>query len=729
MNIIKSGKAVVSLVLLVFLASCGIWQDFTTYFNTYYNAKTIFDETEELIEDQRVNRFEFKQVKLPGNIESNLTSVIEKCSRILQFDAESSYFDDALFIIGKSFYMQGDFSKAKRKFGELVIVEESDLVLKAKMWLAFCDLQLRSFDEGLNLLNTVREEAITAGNQEIIEETYIKEIAFLIYRENFILAVEECKQLIDATPSDGLKAEVYYQLGILYTELEDEKNASDAFAKVSEFSPEYEIEFNSRFENAKLLRSLDRKDEALAVLEELRDEDKNSDNFDKIDYEIGMIFYEQDKLDDALDKFRDVDTTYKNTDAAGKSSFIMGQIWENYYHNYDSAKYFYDRSLTTQMEPELKEEAKKKKELFNKYDSFNRDIKRYEQQLLYVEQPEIYVADSLAYEDYLNRDTTEFAVEEYDDEGNLIVEEVPQKPFKPSLSPDSLHTILAKNKFDLGNLFLTELNQPDSAYIQYKEIERVHDEGDSPAKLRFAMGTYYETIGNQPKADSLYNEVYTNYRFDAVANEAARKLGKELIAEEKDPSEILYLHAEDLIEGEEYNPAIDSLYKIYNEHPSSHLAARSLYTIGYLLENNIGDKDSAASVYDTLYTKYRQTDYGRAVTSKLNFYKSEQKRIADSIKAVEKQIADSLAAIEAEQLRIADSIAAANKPIVDSLSIGETGQVDSLLGLSTANDSTVVGTDVIKDSTDTSENTETDTLKNLDPRDPRVKRPRPQNIP
>lgn len=728
-NIIKSGKTILSVFALLLLVSCGVWQDFTTYFNTYFNAKSIFDETEELIVEQRVNRFEFKRTKPAGGAEKNLTKVIEKCSKILQFDAESSYFDDALFIIGKSFYYQGDYSKAKRKFGELVLVEETDLTLDAKLWLGYSELQLRNFDEGLNLLRLVREEAIREEKQEIIEDSYIEEIAFLIYRENYILAVEECKLLLKATPKEELKAEVYYEMGVLYSLLKDDKNAAESFAKVSEFSPEYEIEFNSRFENARLLRNLKRDDEALALLEELREEDKNSDNFDKIDYEIGMIYYDQDKIEDALDKFRDVDTTYKNTAAAGKSSYTMGEIWEIYYHNYDSAKFFYEKSISSQMEPELKESAKKKKELFNKYETFNKDILRYSQQLTYAENPEIYQEDSLAYEAYLNRDTTEFQIEQYDDEGKLIVEAVPEKPFKPTLEADSLHSIVAKNKFDLGNLFLTELNNPDSAYIQYKEIEEDHNSGNFPAKLKFAMGTYFSTIGDSLTADSLYNEVYTNYRFDEVANEAAKKLGRELIAKEKDPSEILYSKAENLITEESYNPAIDTLYKIYHNYPSSYLAPRSLYTIGYLLENNLGKKDSAASVYDTLYSKFRSTDYGRAINSKLSFYKQERKRVADSIRAAEKKIADSLAAIQAEQLRVADSIAAANQPLPDSLS-GETSLPDSLLNNSSGADSTAIKSEItVPDSAEVQKREEPDSTKVPDPNDPTVKRPLPLRYP
>ena len=86
----------------------------------------------------------------------DLTKVIEKCSKILQYDRESSYFDDALFITGKAFYYQAEYARAQRKFLELAGVPETEYALENKLWLAKTYLQLRSFDEGLKLLEEVK---------------------------------------------------------------------------------------------------------------------------------------------------------------------------------------------------------------------------------------------------------------------------------------------------------------------------------------------------------------------------------------------------------------------------------------------------------------------------------------------------------------------------------------------------------------------------------------------
>lgn len=693
----KSKKIFFVILSAVVLSSCGVWEDFTTYFNTYFNARNLFDQARENISAQRKDIFEFKRIKPTGANEKDLTSVIEKCSKILQFNAESAYFDDALLMIGQSFYYQTDYSKAKRKFVELLNVEETDLLLECRLWLGMSELQLRNFEDGIAILDDVRDSARVYEEEDILEQTYIEKVAFYIYREEYQNALTELDSLTNIASDETLIAKAYYQAGILYIETGDDENAAASFAKVPEYSPEYEIEFNSRFENARLLRKLEKDDESLALLEELRDEDKNIDYFGKIDYEIGMIYYDRDELDKAMDKFRDVDTTYRNTEAAGKSNLELGKIWENIYSNFDSAQFYYENAIASQIEPELKEFARDKKSVFDKYYKLKSDIKRHETGLLYAIDTSAFIADSIAYEEYLNRDTTEFVIEQYDDQGNLIEEKAPELPVKSFFSEDSLRTLISDIKFELGNLFLSELEKPDSAYNTYMSIDRSHTTDNFNAQLYFAIGTYYETIEDPVKADSMYSIVYNNYRFSEVANEAARKLGLELIAKEKDPSELLYQKAEGLIEEEQYNTAIDSLYTLYNKYPDSYLAARSLYTIGYLLENNIGNKDSAAVIYDSLYTHYKSTDYGRAVSPKLTFYKQEQKRVTDSVKAAEKAIADSLAAIEAENTRIADSIATANGTVIDSAS-------------TTVQDSLMNTPEIISDSTSVNETEQPDSL-------------------
>ena len=54
--------ALLSIILLSSLfTGCGVWRNFTSYFNTFYNIKTLFDQTEEAYLKQRTDIFKFRE--------------------------------------------------------------------------------------------------------------------------------------------------------------------------------------------------------------------------------------------------------------------------------------------------------------------------------------------------------------------------------------------------------------------------------------------------------------------------------------------------------------------------------------------------------------------------------------------------------------------------------------------------------------------------------------------
>ncbi|MCF8354804.1 MAG: tetratricopeptide repeat protein, partial [Melioribacteraceae bacterium] len=503
----------IPIILLTFLLNgCGVWEDFTTFFNTYYNAGKTFDLAMEEIEKLEADKFEFKQKPLGGNLKQNLELVIEKCSKILQFHQESSYFDDALYMIGIAFYYQGDYSKGLRKFHELASVEDSDLQLENKLWIAKCELQLRNFDQGFNRLEDLKTEALEAEEKEIVEKALITQIGYLIYRENYLTAINYLNNLMEVSESDELRAETAFQQGKIYLVLNEQENAAAAFQSVMDYSPTFDVEFSSQFEYAKLQKELNKDSLSLDLLNDLRDENKFDEFRHKIELEIGLLYYEQGKIEDALDKFRLVDTVYTKTESSGIAAFMRGEIWEKHYKNYDSAFYFYDRTSASQAPKEVKDEAREKNNVINDYFTLNEKYMANAKQYVYLVDPEKFIRDSLDYEAAVSFDSTLAAKSDStDEEGNLTtggdrrntfgnrdkrtptggnkgsgqpgngrtkaIKQLTQ-PKRPTLTLDSLNSIIAKNKFELGNLFFSELEVPDSAFYYYSSVLNDYDSTD-----------------------------------------------------------------------------------------------------------------------------------------------------------------------------------------------------------------------------------------------------------
>ena len=93
---------------------------------------------------------------------------------------------------------------------------------------------------------------------------------------------------------------------------------------------------------------------------------------------------------------------------------------------------------------------------------------------------------------------------------------------------------------------------------------------------------------------------------------------------DKDPVEDEYTKAETIYYSKNYNKAIKSLFDIYEKYPKSIYASKSLYTIGYILENDLDRPDSAVSIYTLLQDNYRTSEYARAIQVKLTGYKQDE---------------------------------------------------------------------------------------------------------
>lgn len=678
----KRTKIFIVIIISIFLnTNCSVWENFTTYFNRYYNAKLKFEEAQELVkENEKQPLFEFKREQPAAKVRQALDAVIEKCSKILQFNQESAYFDEALLMTGKAYYSQGNYTKALRKFQELESIEDTDLRLENKLWMAIAGLQMRKFEESEKLLEEVKAEAASEEADEILYEAYLTEVRYMIYRERYQAATELAKKMVDVADNDQVKAQIYYELGNLYVKMNEPDNASLAYKEVEEYEPSFDVEFDSRLEYAKIRRQLGFTDESLDILDDLRSEDKFIDKWDKIDLEIAEIYYAQGDIEYSLELFTDVDTSYSKNESSGIAAFRRAEIIEKYYFDFDSAKYLYDRINRAPAPKEYKDQARGKSLILKKFTELKDNLVKFERQLVYLQDTSVYRADSAAYFGYYERkdslkalmtEMKELEGSSFDSTKYLMKDDPPfrSQPVILKISSDSMKVKLAETRYEIGGIFFSELELADSAYVQYHSILTDYPYTSLHAKTLYALGSYYLTMDKKEKADSLFLEVYTNYENDPIVNAAAEKLGKEKVALNSDPAEKKFTDAENKYLSKDYSTALASLFNIVEDHPESPFAPKSLLTIGYILENELNMPDSAASIYDSLVNKYERTDYASAIQPKLKFYQSYYKAIEDSIAKVQKAITDSIKADSLKNVRTpVEDIQKTHEVIPDSLS-------------------------------------------------------------
>ncbi len=678
---IKSGLLILFTVLS--FSGCGLWLDFTTYFNTYYNAKTLFDRTEEDILKQQKDVFAFRELSTTPQQAKDLTKVIEKCSKILQYKQESSFFNDAIFITGKALYYQGEFAGAQRKFIELAGIPETKYELENKLWLAKTNLQLRNFDQGLALIEDVKKSSYETGREKLFNNAYITHISFLIFREEYNTAITVTNDFLNKVDDDEIAALAYYQLGRLYVLTNDKESALKAFADVNKYSPTYEIQFESMFEYARLLKELGRYDESEREFNKLRYDGKFKDQLDRVLVEIGYLYYYNHEDEKAINIFKDVDSTYRQKPSAGLASMMLGEIYERAFGNYDSSYKYYTKTVTSQAPSDTRVEAAARARDIDKYFNLKTTITNLGLDLKYINDPTEFLRDSIdyeiAYRQYLaekskteqqqtstfqqriqqqrqlNQPQVEQPAQEQPitnigfSEGRdsvslvaLIAQGKVRKPVRPLISEDSIKVMIAQNLYNLGNVFFSELDVPDSAKFYFEKVIANYSSKPAAINSMFALGTFYETHDQKSKADSLFRIIYDNHKKHELFSEAGRKLG--LIKTEttvklatKDPAEQLYIGAETLYFNRDFQEAISQFRNIYLNYPTSSFTPKSIYYIGLIYEEK-KLYNSAAFFYGILNTKeYSNTPYGKAVAAKYLEYRNEQDRLEKEARELEEK--------------------------------------------------------------------------------------------
>ncbi|MGE5439125.1 MAG: tetratricopeptide repeat protein [Bacteroidota bacterium] len=652
--ITKHLVAVAFFLIPLLMTGCGLWNNFTAYFNVYYNAARKFQEAEQQIQDQKRALFTIQEAKPTGAASDNLTKVIEKLSKLLQFSSESDLVDDALLMIGKSFYYQQDYQKALRKFTELISTfPKSDLALEAQLWIGKSQLRIKNFSQASTVLSQVRAAAEEKGDKDIMVQVYIEQISYLIAQEKYDEAVANGLQLVKTSDDDQMNANVMYELGKLYLKINKPEDAAKAFAEVQNYDPTYDIEYGAKLQYGKVQRKLGNFEPALEIFRDIDDEAKYNAYRDSTELQIGLTYIDLKRYDDAFSQLRLVDTSYKQSPNSGVAQFYLGEMMETHYADYDSANYYYRRAMSSAAPYDITQKANRKMQVLTKYANLHAQISQLDKQLAYINHPELFVQDSVAYlkeaakldslmKERANQTTqqTDDAVQnnrrgdrrDLNDPQLAQLQAQQKKPFpkRPVVTADSIKSGLARNEYELGSLFFTELNIPDSAYFYYSHLIENYPAAPLVPRALYALGSYYLTKNNKAKADSLFQVIYDNYKSEKVVNAAAEKLGKPTINLDYDAAEDLFIEAEKKLKAEQYRDAVSELKEIPVKYPKSAFAPKALYTTGWIFENKLKMLDTAAAVYDSVIVKYPATVYANAIRGKINVYNEEQKKLKAS---------------------------------------------------------------------------------------------------
>lgn len=328
------------------------FRDFNAYYNTYYNAKKSYNSGLKKSREQARTYNILQPIRVyetpRGAGASDFGNAIDKGASVLRKYKETKWVDNALEIIGKSYFYRSEYFNAIQKFDELFITAESEeMKQKAVFWRGRVLLELKAFSEGIQYLNEQLSllEGEWVGSLEFQTKTILAE--HYIEQENYVNALDLLSESANRLPERAQKERAFFLLGQLNEILGNTEAAFDAYDQVERFYSNYDLQFAAKKKKAEVARDLGNTKEAIKVFSSMVRDDKNTEFISELNYELGKTEQIQGNAEKAeriyLELLRN-DRYKPDANIKALTYYGLGELYQYDFDDYTLAAAYYDSS-------------------------------------------------------------------------------------------------------------------------------------------------------------------------------------------------------------------------------------------------------------------------------------------------------------------------------------------------------------------------------------------------
>ena len=329
------------------------YDNFTAYYNAFYNANKAFEKGVEATASQRHEALDLSRYVMvferPESTGQNqdLEEAIEKSAGILRDHPTSKWTDDALMLIGKSYFYQQNNVGAERKFREVIDLG-SDMEGEARFWLArtlFASNRLSEAAEALqNGLEAERDfEAWT-------DRMHLLQGQLHVQRKQWEDAAAALRAgLDDSDVPDDVDARAALLLGQVYETLNRPDLAEQAYDRAGD-APRYELSYAGTVSALRVRGLGGQADDALKDLRSLRRDDKNNDRRAQLRLLQARVEWADQRPHDARQTLRSV--LYDDPDeqprgvVRGRIHYTLGRLYRDAWNDFQKAAAHFDTAAT-----------------------------------------------------------------------------------------------------------------------------------------------------------------------------------------------------------------------------------------------------------------------------------------------------------------------------------------------------------------------------------------------
>jgi len=545
---------------LIWLVAATLLMSGCVYYNTFYNARKAFNEAESQRKEQEKRlsgRFGGRGGRVGGGGQYNVA--IEKSLKVIENYPNSSWYDDALYVLGVSYFHTQQFGKAERRLRELLAnYEESEYITDATLYLAKAKLELGEEEDAMLLFEQIFNEDF---DRQLKAEAALGLGAFYMEAGDAMRAQTYYRAVRDSLGRGEQVQIAQRSIGDVLFEDYQFDDALGAYLQLLGMNPSNDDRYHALWQAANASYRIPRIDDGLDYLNRLLEREEYFDSLGVIQLKIAEGYEMQEDLSLAEDTYQKIAAEVANKAIAAQANYRLGLIYQFDYDSLAVAKEYYDKAVE------------------------------------------------------LNRgsEAGQLALQRSGDIGKLrTYAEETETDIDSTMTQDEIDDI-AYTQYQLAELYWFQLNEPDSAIQEmHVLIDSFQSAYDTPRGMIALSRMYTDYRNDTATADSLLQLMITRYPDSDFMPEALELL--DLKGTEADTGYAeRYIHlAEDMLEAENYDSAV-ALYEYTAERfPESRYAIQAQFNAIWVQDQYLAPGDSTLIfAYQEIVDSFPGTDWAR----------------------------------------------------------------------------------------------------------------------
>lgn len=567
---LKSRSWVVIAVTLAALTSAGC-----PYYNTFYNARNAFRQAEAIRKEART-----KDGTIPQQARGLYELAIENAGLVVRDHAQSKWVDDALVLLGDVFLIQHDYSKAARKFEEVITnYPESD-------WVPYCTYSLGQ--ASLSAGDTAHAEATLQAflqgfpNSKWSSDALLLSAAITLAQHDFEQTTGLYAKFLDSYPNHDRRAEAQYHMSEAYMALNRFGDARTLLVQVGKNARTADLKFQANYTIGESLRRDKLYAEALKTFQGLLNVSTYLPYYPKIMLAVAASLDALGRSEDAIKQYKSIVEKYEKelnaSDEVAQSLFALGGILERQGELTVAQEYYGQAQKKSPRNLWVAKRAEEKNQDLH-------DLQKYRENL--------------------------------DEAQKALIP--PDSTHAGAMADYKLSERLVAARFQLAEHYLFQFQRADSALVQYRQIVSDAILPEVAAKAIYASAWIQQNIvGDTLSSRADYEALIKRFRKTTYASEAA------IVLSEPDPNglslEKSFAVAESLLfKAQQPDSAVAHYYWILDRYPQGEIASRALWAVGWTAETYQALPDSAIAVYRRIKEEYPKSIHAKAAALKIRY--------------------------------------------------------------------------------------------------------------